>query len=128
MEKPLASKAWAFGFVAALMILILLLAARPAHAANFGVNSTGDAADQNTADGNCDTGSAVAVVGPQGQPVLVPECTLRAAIQQANASWMAGVTNVININVTGTINLGSDLPELTTDMDIDGPGDTQLTV
>lgn len=64
IENPLASKALAFGFVAMLMTLILLLVARPAHAATFFVNSTGDAADQSTTDGNCDTGSLVAVPGP----------------------------------------------------------------
>jgi CSLREA domain-containing protein len=129
MEKPLASKALVYGLAATLMTLILLLVAKPAHAVNFGVNSTGDNADQSTADGNCDTGSLVAVPGPGGTLVLVPECTLRAAIQQANASWMAGVTNVIDATgVTGTISLGSDLPDLTTDMDINGPGVGQLTV
>ena len=43
----------------------------------FTVNSTGDAADINVADGVCNTGNLVA-----GQP----ECTLRAAIAQANAT------------------------------------------
>jgi CSLREA domain-containing protein len=129
MEKPLASKALVYGLAATLMTLILLLVAKPAHAATFFVNSTGDAADQSTADGNCDTGSLVGEPRPGGIFVLVPECTLRAAIQQANASSMAGVTNVIDATgVTGTINLGSDLPELTTDMNINGPGASQLTV
>jgi CSLREA domain-containing protein len=43
----------------------------------FTVNSTGDAADINVSDGVCNTGNLVA-----GQP----ECTLRAAIAQANAT------------------------------------------
>jgi CSLREA domain-containing protein len=129
MERRLASKALAFGLVATLMALIMLLAAKPAYAVTFVVNSTGDSADQNTADGNCDTGGQVTIVTPRGQLVLVPECTLRAAIQQANASSLAGVTNVIDATgITGTINLGSDLPELTTDIDINGPGAGQLTV
>lgn len=53
------------------------------------------------------------------------ECTLRAAIQQANAATGA---DVIDINVTGAIGLQSALPDLNTDMDINGPGAGQLTV
>src|SRR5215211_2559299 len=41
MEKPLASKVLAFGLVATLMTLILL-AAKPAHAATFNVTNTND--------------------------------------------------------------------------------------
>ena len=55
-----------------------------AEAATFTVNSTGDAPDSNTADGICDDGSG--------------NCTLRAAIEQANAS--AG-TDTINFNIPG---------------------------
>ena len=45
----------------------------------FTVNSNGDANDANTSDGVCDTGGTVLLDGVAG-----PECTLRAAIQQAN--------------------------------------------
>src|ERR1700749_1647774 len=70
----------------------------------FAVNSTGDAPDSNTGDGVCDDGSG--------------KCTLRAAIQQANA--LAG-DDIININATGTISLTSALPDITTNITIVGP-------
>ncbi|MET0625894.1 MAG: Calx-beta domain-containing protein [Pyrinomonadaceae bacterium] len=79
-------------------------------AAAFTVNSTGDGADSNTADGVCDDGSG--------------DCTLRAAVEQANQS--AG-DDTINITVTGTINLSSELPRLS-NLTITGPGLSQLTV
>src|ERR1700749_3362095 len=52
----------------------------PARAAStFTVNSTGDAPDSNTGDGVCDDGAG--------------HCTLRAAIQQANATNGADTSN-----------------------------------
>src|SRR5215210_8864426 len=60
----------------ALMSASLLLGARPAYAAAFTVNSTDDVGDQNLGNGFCDTEPFQ--VGTQ------PECTLRAAIQEAN--------------------------------------------
>jgi CSLREA domain-containing protein len=83
-----------------------------AHAAtNFNVNSTGDSADSNLSDNVCNDGGG--------------NCTLRAAIQQANAT--AG-TDTINITANGTINLTGALPNITTDMSINGPGAKLLTV
>ena len=43
------------------------------------VNSTGNGSDDDPGDGSCDTGSTVMIDGSS-----VPECTLRAAIQEAN--------------------------------------------
>lgn len=61
-------------FVASL--LLLLVSASPARsAATFTVNSTGDGGDSSTADNICDSDA-----GTGGE-----QCTLRAAIQQANA-------------------------------------------
>ncbi|MET0646806.1 MAG: Ig-like domain-containing protein, partial [Pyrinomonadaceae bacterium] len=80
-------------------------------ATTFTVNSTGDGADSNTADNLCNDGSG--------------NCTLRAAIQQANAT--AG-TDAINFSVTGTINLTGVLPDLASAITISGPGASQLTV
>src|ERR1043166_1940152 len=88
----------------------LILAAQPsglfkllqpaAHAATvFTVNSTGDGSDSKPSDGGCDDGAG--------------NCTLRAAIQQANATPGA---DTINFSVTGTINLTGALPVLSTDM------------
>ena len=71
----------------------LMLAAGPAHATTtFTVNSTADHADANPADGFCDTGNTVPGVG--GEPEN--ECTLRAAINQAN--YTPG-TDTVNFNI-----------------------------
>lgn len=67
-------------------------------AATFNINSTGDSPDSNLGDGNCNDGGG--------------NCTLRAAIEQANA--LAG-SDTLNFSVTGTINLTSALPDLSTD-------------
>ena len=63
----------------------------------YTVNSTGDAPDAQTGDGKCETR-------------ILGECTLRAAIQQANADAR---DTIINIIVVGTITLTSDLPGIT---------------
>ncbi|HNC44997.1 MAG TPA: VCBS repeat-containing protein, partial [Acidobacteriota bacterium] len=74
--------------------------------ATFSVNSTGNGADSNTADGVCNDGSG--------------NCTLRAAIQQANASSGADVINFAiagagphTIAPTGSTNLPSIQETLT---------------
>jgi CSLREA domain-containing protein len=75
-------------------------------AAGFTVNSTGDGADSNTADGICNDGAG--------------NCTLRAAIEQANA--LPG-TDTINFRIgTGvqTIVLGVVLPDVSDPIVIDG--------
>ena len=68
-------------------------------------------------------------------------CTLREAIIAANTNAASGAVageciagsntgnpDVINITVNGTINLTGVLPDITTDMDIKGPGSGLLTV
>jgi CSLREA domain-containing protein len=82
-------RATAFAFGAAMICALLLLglqAAKPAHAATtFTVNSTGDENDldfpggtfDNSSDGACDV---------EGSGTTGDQCTLRAAIQQANAT------------------------------------------
>jgi hypothetical protein len=73
----------------------------------YTVNWTGDAPDSNTADGVCDDGTG--------------NCTLRAAIQQANAT---PGTDTISFNVPGvgphTIQPASALPTVTDAVIIDG--------
>ena len=59
----------------------------PPNPAIVTVNSTGNGSDNNAGNGVCNTGGTVA-----GSP----ECTLRAAIQEANAS---GVVNTIHFNI-----------------------------
>jgi CSLREA domain-containing protein len=89
----------------------------PPSPGTFTVNSIGDGADSNTADGVCKDGTGA--------------CTLRAAIQQANAS--AG-KNTIAFNISGagphTIRPNSALPTITDPVIIDGytqPGSSPNT-
>src|SRR5688572_28974328 len=65
------------------------------------VNMLADAADAAVGNGQCDTDQATA--GDQ--------CTLRAAIQEANAIFG---DDVIDFSVTGTISLATALPDITT--------------
>jgi uncharacterized repeat protein (TIGR01451 family)/CSLREA domain-containing protein len=77
--------------------------------AAFAVNSAGDGGDLNPGDGVCSAASA----GP-------PICTLRAAIQEANATAAA---DTISFNIGAgvqTILLGSPLPDITNPLVLDG--------
>ena len=62
------------------------------------------------------------------------QCTLREAITSANTDTAFGgcVTgsgdDVINIGVTGTVELTAELPDLSTNLEMVGPGADQLTV
>ena len=103
----------AFGLaVMAALLFGLLLVAKPAHAATFTVNSTGDGADADTTDNICDSDT-----GTPGE-----QCTLRAAIQQANATSGA---DEIHFSIPGsgvhTITpTSSNLPAITEQVTIDG--------
>src|SRR5881394_2486715 len=67
-------------------------------------------------------------------------CTLREAIIAANTNTISGATagecapgsstgsDIISITVNGTINLTGPLPEMVSDMTINGPGSAALTV
>ena len=78
-----------------------------ASAATLEVNSVGDSVDINPGDGFCDDGTG--------------NCTLRAAIDEANASVGA---DTINFNISGsgvhTITPVTQLPDITDDVTIDG--------
>jgi CSLREA domain-containing protein len=121
-------KALAFGFLtAALVTTWVLLAARPAHADTFTVNSTGDAGDLFPGNGSCSTGNVLPG----------PECTLRAAIEEANANDNnATVVDAINFNIGGssvvkTISPMTGLPIVTEPVTIDGytqPGASENTL
>jgi len=75
-------------------------------ASTYTVNSTGDGGDSNTGDGVCNDGSG--------------NCTLRAAIQQANAN--AGADSITFSIGTGpqTIKPGSAFPAISDSLTIDG--------
>lgn len=99
----------------AIILSLLLLSAR-ADAATFTVNSTGDASDGNPGNGICDGGGF---------------CTLRAAIEEANALNSVDLI-AFNIPVGGvqTIAPLSPLPIITAPLTIDGftqPGATPNT-
>jgi CSLREA domain-containing protein len=92
--------------VALIACLFFVGAARAANV--YTVNSTGDAPDANAGNGVCDDGAG--------------NCTLRAAIEEANAT--AG-TDAINFNITGaagvrTISPASPLPDINEAVTIDG--------
>jgi CSLREA domain-containing protein len=98
---------------AAAFALVFAGASPRAAAAIFVVNSLGDGGDPSHGDGFCET-----AIGND-------ECTLRAAIEETNA--LAG-TDSIHVNVTGAINLLSELPNISQGLTITGPGADQLTV
>ena len=82
----------------------------------FVVNSTGDSSDDSLGDGVCDTG---AMVGDDA------ECTLRAAIQEANATANSpGGPDRIHFDIAGagphTIQPASSLPTIADAVVIDG--------
>src|SRR5918997_4164956 len=67
----------------------------PQPAGPFAVNATGDRGDERPGNGACATG--VRIVHDDGG--IEPECTLRAAIQEANASVGA---DTIRFGIAGT--------------------------
>jgi hypothetical protein len=103
----------ALGFGLVVMVaLLFLLSPRPANAATFTVNRTGDAGDANLANAACDSNASQS--GNQ--------CTLRAAIEEANDT--AG-TDTINFNISSqtavkTISPASELPAIDEAVTING--------
>ena len=109
--------------LAGLILLALPLSAlEKAQGAEFVVNTTSDEDDAAPGDEACATASG--------------QCTLRAAIQQANHASNDIISFAIPATDPGfdlgtgrhTINLTKALPPLTTDMAIAGPGADKLTV
>ncbi len=115
---------WLLALLVAVSIGVLL-AANPAHADTFNVNSTEDAFDNDSTDGECDTTRFP-------QPGTEPNCTLRAAIEEANAngetdtiSFVSGLSGTITLTLGG-LEIENDTPA--TDLDIQGPGARKITV
>ena len=104
----------AVGVLLALMAASLLLAAMPAHASTtFTVNSTADYGDQTPGDGKCHTGTIM---------LTGETCTLRAAIQEANATTGVDTIN-FNIPTTGGATISpapNELPVITGPVTING--------
>lgn len=88
----------------------------------FTVNGTGDQSDATSSDGTCDVNPS------QGGP----QCTLRAAIQQANATT---ATDVIAFEIPSSatpssphvIEVSSSLPDIVEPVEIDGTTDSDHT-
>ncbi len=110
-------KALVYGFLLMVVLVagLMLAPPKPAHAdTTFTVNSTADRGDQTAGDGSCYTGTSLVL--PRQ-----PECTLRAAIEEANAFSGADTIN-FSIPASGvkTISPNSALPEITDKVTIDG--------
>jgi hypothetical protein len=104
--------------LAVLAMMAAMLAAKPRHASTtFTVNFTGDFEDINVGDGVCDASTSTSEV-----------CTLRAAIQESNATTTEADTITFNIPAafrdpnTGvaTIKPNSQLPPIVDQVTIDG--------
>jgi Ca2+-binding RTX toxin-like protein len=94
----------------------LLTGAGPAHAANYIVNSTADGPDTTTlGDGVCDSGSGA--------------CTLRAAMQDAQALGGTNTITLLGLPDPSTLNPGSARPTIAGQtLTITGAGPDALTV
>jgi CSLREA domain-containing protein len=110
--RPLVARTLLVGIVAAIALGLFAMhvnSARAGVAVTFTVNNSTDVGDGNPGDGTCDTVS--------GPPVI---CTLRAAIEEANA---LNGPNVINFTATDTTLL-SALPPITERLTIDASANT----
>jgi CSLREA domain-containing protein len=122
-RRPAREGSLALGLLlVAASLVVGLLAARPADALTFTVNETRDTADANLTDPICD---ASALSGRQ--------CTLRAAIQEANDTPGADTIgfNIVSGGVVKTISPASPLPAITEAVTIDGysqPGSSANTL
>ncbi len=94
-----------------------LTVAMTAPMSTFVVNSTGDGNDCDPNDGICSTGT---ITPNTGQCILTGECTLRAAIQQANASAGADTISFSIGSGIKTITPLSELPPIYSPVTIDG--------
>jgi CSLREA domain-containing protein len=99
-----------FCVIGIVLVLSFYYASSSRAATTFTVNSLLDTGDA-TPDGACNDGAG--------------NCTLREAIQEANA--LAGA-DTINITATGIIQLTTALPDLSTDITISGPSASLLSV
>src|SRR5215213_10370886 len=113
-----ASRLLVLGLLLAALALPLMISAKPAHASTtFTVNSTADHADAILGVDGCFTGYTVDGTGG----AKVPECTLRAALNEAN--YTSGA-DTINFAIPGsgvkTIAPESELPTITEAVTING--------
>ncbi len=93
-----------------ILTCFFLLISSSSLAATFAVDSTADSIDGNTADNLCDDGSG--------------NCTLRAAIQQANATAGADAITIPD----GTYTITMALPDISTEMTMTGNASSPSSV
>ena len=112
-NRATTTKVMALGLLLATLMAASLLTAQPAHASTtFTVDSTADYGDVTPGDGKCDIGT-IMLIGER--------CTLRAAIQEANATTGADTINfAIPATEDPTITPASELPKITTTVTING--------
>jgi hypothetical protein len=104
--------------VSGLAVLLVLGFCGPASAAVFVVHNGGDGHDRNLGDAICD-GS------PNGEPAF---CTLRAAIEEANALGGDHEVDVEVPDVLLTLGSGLGAVEITANVTINGQGATKTTI
>ncbi len=116
-------------WVSMLLAGMFLVFPAPQNAAaqlTFNVNSTADNPNENPGDGNCTTGESVGTVNIGGFDVPILECTLRAAIEEANEAEEQVVIQFdndwIDISPNGysEIRLNSSLPYISNRVTIAG--------
>src|SRR5215217_2548530 len=117
-NRATTGKMMALGLLLAALAVPLMMAAKPAHASTtFTVNSTADHSDAVLGVDGCFTGYTVDGAGG----AKVPECTLRAALNEAN--YTSGA-DTINFAIAGTgvksIAPESELPNITEAVTING--------
>lgn len=106
------------GIAVLLAALVALVFASSAFAAgSYVVNDSGDAPDADVSDGVCDTGLAPPT----------PQCTLRAAIQQANDPTTSPGPDTITFAAGVQPTALAPLPTVTDAVTIDGGGNTTVT-
>lgn len=115
-SKSKMTQVFVWSVVPIALVLMLSLHTGGAQAATFVVNSTADVVDAAPGNGACATAGC--------------DCTLRAAIMEANA--LPGADTIkfdpSAFSVSQTITLGSPLPAIAQDLTITGPGANLLTV
>ena len=117
-----------FGVLLGMLAVASMVGTKTAYASTFTVNSTGDKGDQ-------DTNNLVCNSTPL-QPGIDPECTLRAAIEQANDNDNEATTvDTIKFSLGGdgvqTISPNTGLPVVFEPVNIDGytqPGASENTL
>ena len=104
-----------------LICMVLLVTVGTAHALTLTINSLGDLGTQTAGNGDCTTGNLIDL----GEGGVEWECTLRAALEEANANLGPVTINFsafieTDVNNYSIIDVSSGLPFITTQVTIAG--------